>query len=216
MKRILILTALAALVLAGCGSVAKMGAQLGQGAGVLTEQQTQSINRSVDVLEKTFEDVTPEPSVVDAQQGSMRECSDAELDDDELDEPGPDTRVAGTPERVAARSVASEFDDDELDDDPDFDSDYDGVEAEYDDEHEPSVLQAKLGSAASQAGEIAKNTGTALKHVGASAASKVGGWIKSARHKKAAKAEARGQTAPATRKQGAGRRVRGRSPWGCG
>ncbi|HPF35936.1 MAG TPA: M48 family metallopeptidase [Candidatus Krumholzibacteria bacterium] len=60
MKRILILTALAALVLAGCGSVAKMGAQLGQGAGVLTEQQTQSINRSVDVLEKTFEDVTPE------------------------------------------------------------------------------------------------------------------------------------------------------------
>ncbi|MCA9633087.1 MAG: PilZ domain-containing protein [Myxococcales bacterium] len=164
--------------------------------------------------DEPFEDVTPEPSVVDAQQGSMRECSDAELDDDELDEPGPDTRVAGTPERVAARSVASEFDDDELDDDPDFDSDYDGVEAEYDDEHEPSVLQAKLGSAASQAGEIAKNTGTALKHVGASAASKVGGWIKSARHKKAVKAEARGQTAPATRKQGAGRRVQGSPPSG--
>jgi len=60
MKRALVIAALAALLIAGCGSVAKMGAQLGQGAGVLTEEQTQSINRSVDVLEKTFEDITPE------------------------------------------------------------------------------------------------------------------------------------------------------------
>lgn len=60
MKRASVILALAALAAAGCGSVAKMGAQLGQGAGVLTEEQTQSINRSVDVLEKTFEDVTPE------------------------------------------------------------------------------------------------------------------------------------------------------------
>ncbi len=59
MKRLIVLLALAAL-LAGCGSVAKMGAQLGQGAGVLTEQQTTSIMKTTDALEKTFEDITPE------------------------------------------------------------------------------------------------------------------------------------------------------------
>lgn len=63
MKRLMIAFALvlaSAALIAGCASVAKMGAQLGQGSGVLTEQQTDSINRSVDVLEKTFEDITPE------------------------------------------------------------------------------------------------------------------------------------------------------------
>jgi predicted Zn-dependent protease len=59
MKKLLLLLA-AALLIAGCGSVAKMGAQLGQGAGVLTEQQTTSIMTTTDAIEKTFEDITPE------------------------------------------------------------------------------------------------------------------------------------------------------------
>lgn len=165
--------------------------------------------------DEAFEDITPQPSVVDADptHGELRECSDDELDD-ELDEPGPATRIAGTPERVAAHAVASELDDDDLDDEPDFDSDYDGVDAEYDDEREPNAFQTKLGAAASQAGEIAKNTGTALKHVGANAASKLGGWIKTARSKKAGKAEPRTQSAPATRKQSAGRRMQSGPPSG--
>lgn len=166
--------------------------------------------------DEPFDDITPQPSVVDAQQsmGSLRECADDDFEEEELDEVGPETRVAGTPERVAARAVASELDDDDLDDDPDFDSDYDGVDAEYEDEHGQSAFQTKLGHAASQAGEIAKNTGSALKHVGASAASKVGGWIKSARSKKAGKPESRVQSPPATRKQGIGRRVQAAPPSG--
>ena len=55
-----ILIAAAAVLMIGCGNIAKIGTQLGQGAGVITEEQAESINRTTDALEKTFEDITPE------------------------------------------------------------------------------------------------------------------------------------------------------------
>lgn len=54
-----VLLLLAALI-AGCASVTKLGTQLGQGAGAITEEQATSINRSAEALEKTFADITPE------------------------------------------------------------------------------------------------------------------------------------------------------------
>lgn len=54
-----VLLLLAALA-AGCASVTKLGTQLGQGAGAITEEQATSINRSAEALEKTFADITPE------------------------------------------------------------------------------------------------------------------------------------------------------------
>jgi len=60
MNRKIIILAILAVALVGCASVTKMGAQLGQGAGVLTEEQTQSINRTADAFEKSAEDILPE------------------------------------------------------------------------------------------------------------------------------------------------------------
>ena len=60
MKRVLITIMAFAVVLAGCASVTKMGAQLGQGAGVLTEQQTASISRTADAWNKAAQDIMPE------------------------------------------------------------------------------------------------------------------------------------------------------------
>jgi len=51
---------LSAALVAGCASVTKLGTQLGQGAGTITEEQATSINRSAEALEKTFADITPE------------------------------------------------------------------------------------------------------------------------------------------------------------
>lgn len=160
--------------------------------------------------DQPFEDTTPEPSVVDAEraQRSSRGAyaaadlasaeQDLETQDDE--DFAPPTRAAGTPER-ATSSAGARYEDEDLDDEPDFDSDYDdGVSAEYDEDAEPSAFQTKFGQAASQAGQIAKNTGEALKHVSLGAATRVGGWLKQARKKRGAGggAEASG---PPTRKQ---------------
>jgi len=159
--------------------------------------------------DQPFEDTTPEPSVVDAQATahSLRaarvaaDLASAELDLEDGDhEFAPPTRAAGTPERASSRAAAS-YEDEDPDDEPDFDSDYDdGVSAEYDDDAEPNAFQTKVGRAATQAGQIAKNTGEALKHVGLSAATRVGGWLKQARKKRGTSpaSEAGG---PPTRKQ---------------
>lgn len=45
---------------AGCATVAQVGTTIGQAAGVLTEEQAKSINRSAEAVEKTFQDITPE------------------------------------------------------------------------------------------------------------------------------------------------------------
>ncbi len=61
--RDLILTAVLALaltVLSGCSTVTKIGTQIGQGSGVISEQQATSINKTSAALEKTFADITPE------------------------------------------------------------------------------------------------------------------------------------------------------------
>lgn len=61
MKKLLTLIALAALVvLAGCATVAKIGTQAAQGAGVITEEQGESAYRAIDAIELSFEDITPE------------------------------------------------------------------------------------------------------------------------------------------------------------
>jgi len=60
MKRKLIIAIVLAALMVGCASVTKMGAQLGQGAGMLTEQQTNSINRTADAWDKAAEDILPE------------------------------------------------------------------------------------------------------------------------------------------------------------
>lgn len=55
---------LAALGLAvlgsGCASITRVGASVGQAAGVITPQQADSLIKSADAVEKTFEDITPE------------------------------------------------------------------------------------------------------------------------------------------------------------
>jgi predicted Zn-dependent protease len=48
------------LLPSGCASVAQIGAQVGQAAGVITPTQAESIVRSAEAVEKTFKDITPE------------------------------------------------------------------------------------------------------------------------------------------------------------
>lgn len=51
----------AALVLIpGCSTVAEYGTMAGQAAGVLTQEQAQSLNRTAAAVEKTYQDITPE------------------------------------------------------------------------------------------------------------------------------------------------------------
>lgn len=50
---------LTALV-AGCSTVAEVATAIGQGSGVLTSTQAESINRTASAVEKTFQDITPE------------------------------------------------------------------------------------------------------------------------------------------------------------
>lgn len=47
-------------VTSGCKTVAEVGTAIGQAAGVLTPEQAESINRSAEAVEKTFQDITPE------------------------------------------------------------------------------------------------------------------------------------------------------------
>ena len=51
---------LALIVLSGCSTVTKIGTQIGQGSGVISEEQATSINKTSAALEKTFADITPE------------------------------------------------------------------------------------------------------------------------------------------------------------
>ena len=51
---------LAIISLIGCSTVAEVATGIGQGAGVITPQQAASINQSVQAVEKTFQDITPE------------------------------------------------------------------------------------------------------------------------------------------------------------
>jgi predicted Zn-dependent protease len=44
----------------GCSSVAQMGTAVGQATGVVNADQADSINRSAQAVEKTFQDITPE------------------------------------------------------------------------------------------------------------------------------------------------------------
>lgn len=56
----LLIVLLAALVLCGCESVAEVGTQIAQDAGLITEDEGHSIRRSAQALQKTQEDLTPE------------------------------------------------------------------------------------------------------------------------------------------------------------
>jgi len=53
------LIALAALS-SGCASITKVGASVGQAAGVITPQQADSLVKSAEAVEKSFADITPE------------------------------------------------------------------------------------------------------------------------------------------------------------
>jgi len=55
-----VLAAAMAVYVVGCSTVTQVGTSIGQAAGVLTPQQAQSINKSEQALEKTFQDITPE------------------------------------------------------------------------------------------------------------------------------------------------------------
>ncbi|MBU0742687.1 M48 family metallopeptidase [bacterium] len=55
-----IILSLLLLAIAGCATVAKMGTQVAQGTGAITEEQGESLNRATDALALTFEDITPE------------------------------------------------------------------------------------------------------------------------------------------------------------
>jgi predicted Zn-dependent protease len=59
-RGIMLLMAAAALAAAGCATVAKVGTQVAQGTGTITEDQATSINRTTDALDRTFRDITPE------------------------------------------------------------------------------------------------------------------------------------------------------------
>ena len=61
--RLLVLGAflsMAVVSLVGCASVAKVVADAGQAAGVITPDQAKSITKSAEAVEKTFQDITPE------------------------------------------------------------------------------------------------------------------------------------------------------------
>jgi len=54
------LLTIAAVLLAGCGTVRKVGVQMGTGSGMISEEQGESINRAGAAVEKSFQDITPE------------------------------------------------------------------------------------------------------------------------------------------------------------
>ncbi len=168
---------------------------------VLVDPQSQVPQLIVSLsYDEAYADATPEPSQV-------------------LRGAAPTVRAAGAPRDADVVSVTDDklkvsagFDPED-EDEPDFDTDDDdGVSAEFDDyegDEEPSALRSKLGGAAVSAGRIAKNTGEALKHVGASAATRVGSWIKSRRQERNISKQA---APPTLRRQGAGVPSRGAGP----
>ncbi len=44
----------------GCGTVGRIGGELGQATGLMTKEQSGALVRSADAVEKTFQDITPE------------------------------------------------------------------------------------------------------------------------------------------------------------
>jgi len=60
MKKLILLSLALMLALAGCATVAKMGAQVAQGTGAITEEQGESAYRAIEAIELSFEDITPE------------------------------------------------------------------------------------------------------------------------------------------------------------
>ena len=79
------LAALAALIPSGCSTVTEMSTLAGQAAGVITEDQAQSINRAAAAVEKTYQDITPEQeyyigrSVAATVLGTYKPCDAAAL-----------------------------------------------------------------------------------------------------------------------------------------
>lgn len=51
---------IAALLLPACASVARKATQVAQDTGYISADQAQSLSRSIDAVEKTFQDITPE------------------------------------------------------------------------------------------------------------------------------------------------------------
>jgi len=47
-------------IAAGCANLAKVGTQIGADQGIITDQQAESINRTAEAVEKSFQDITPE------------------------------------------------------------------------------------------------------------------------------------------------------------
>ncbi|HOW68055.1 MAG TPA: M48 family metalloprotease, partial [Verrucomicrobiota bacterium] len=45
---------------AGCAAVTQVGTSIGQATGIVSAEQSESINRSAQAIEKTFQDITPE------------------------------------------------------------------------------------------------------------------------------------------------------------
>jgi len=61
MKKLTLITlSLALLAIAGCATMAKVGTQVAQGTGAISEEQGESLYRATDALALTFEDITPE------------------------------------------------------------------------------------------------------------------------------------------------------------
>ncbi len=60
MRNSAVIALLSALLAGGCSSVVQFTTSIGESAGVLSGQQSQSLNRSAAALEKTFQDITPE------------------------------------------------------------------------------------------------------------------------------------------------------------
>ena len=60
LAEVLVLSLAAPVLLCGCATVSEAGTGTAQAAGVLTSSQAASINRSVQAVEKTWQDLTPE------------------------------------------------------------------------------------------------------------------------------------------------------------
>jgi beta-barrel assembly-enhancing protease len=55
-----LIAGLALIIGGGCSTVTKMGTAVGQATGYVSADQSESINKSAEAIEKTFKDITPE------------------------------------------------------------------------------------------------------------------------------------------------------------
>jgi predicted Zn-dependent protease len=51
---------LALIIPSGCGTVSRIGGEVGQATGLMTQEQSNALVRSAEAVEKTFQDITPE------------------------------------------------------------------------------------------------------------------------------------------------------------